>query len=968
MNGLHPRSAPPGRAAACVTGAIVIAVAGVVLSGHSVPAAGSPGGTITTFAGGGAPGDGGAPTQANFGPTSVAMDSSGNLYIADTQNQRIRKIAAGADGAVGEIGSNGALADTDDTITTVAGSGQICTTSGKRCGDGGPALSAALAFPEGVAVDAAGNIYVADASSNSIRFVCEEATVCAVAGGIDVAAGTIATIAGNGTAGFNGDGPATSSELQGLTGIALDAAGNLFIADTHNQRIRELCLQAAPCATYAGTIAPGSLLTVAGTGVLLDSGDGGPGTSAGVELPLGVAVDASENVYVTTGAHEVREVADVAAGGTITTLASGDLICKSTDILCFPRGIGLRTAPGGSPSLYVTDTFKNGVVQLNLSTLALSTFAGSGTSGMSGDGGPATSADLAAPYGVVAAPSGSVYVGDFLNDNIREVSSAGVIDTVAGSPMPAAVGLGDGGAAAQGQLSVGNLAPKSGGMASFGGSIDVADTGHNLVRQVNGGVITTFAGEQNAGTQIAGDGGPAAKATLDGPEGVAFDSAGDLYIADTQFGLVRRVDATSGTLTTVAGVISAGHSVQGYNGDGAGTATELDFPTSVAADQVTGDVYIADTGNGLVRKLTPAGALTTVAGSVTSAGQPSQGYSGDGGAATQAQLNEPTGLGVDPDGNVFIADTGNDVIREVTLAGVISTVAGSFSAGPGFSGDGSPATSAQLNSPLDVAVDSGGNLYIADSANNAIRFVCIVATKCTSGSTVLPQGIIATLGGSGSGVSGFSGDGGASSAALLSRPSAVTVDASGNVYTADSQNNRIREIADPVSYTAPVPVPRPTPAPTPTPTATPTTTLLPAVPGSDASGFGGDAGSSVGVDRRGGTAGVLGSVLSGLERTGLPQLAARPAPSPTPSASPAASPRPSTSPAAGSGRGPGPPGVARGLAVPTAGLSWWLAAAILGAAVLGAVAGTLFWRWRRPAAAPIAEPSDPESGPRLRQR
>lgn len=935
MSRLRGQRSRSGLVAAC--SAAAIAIAALVLTGHAVPAA-TTAGTITTFAGGGAPGDGGAPTLANFAPTSIAMDHSGALYITDTQNQRIRRISPGPDGVVGSVGTDAKLSDTDDTITTVAGDGQPCTTAGSKCGDGGPALSAALGFPEGVAVDAAGNVYISDSSTNSIRFVCEHSAACSVAGGVTVAPGAIATLAGNGTAGFR-DGVATTAEFQGPTGIALDPAGNLFVADTHNQRVREICLQPAACTTYAGSIASGSVLTVAGTGLVLDSGDSGPGTSAGVELPMAVAVDGSDNVYVTTGGHDVRKVSAVASSGTVTTLASGDLICRSTDTLCFPRGISVGTV--GSPSLYLADTFKDDVAKLDLTTSAVTMFAGSGTQGNSGDGGSAASADFGTPYGVVSAPSGAAYIADFSNDNIREVTNTGVVATVAGSPVPAAVGLGDGGPAAQAQLSIGGLAPASGGVASFGGAVYVADTGHSIVRKVDGtGLITTAAGAQDAGASFFGDGGPAAKATLNQPEGVAFDSAGDLYIADTRFGLIRRVDAASGNISTVAGVVTSGNPVPGYNGDGAATSTQLSSPASVAVDQVTGDVYIADSGNGLVRKLSN-GQITTVAGLATN-GQPQEGYSGDGGAATKAELNEPTGLAVDPSGNLFIADTDNNVIREVTLEGVISTVAGSFSAGPGDPAGGGAATAAALNHPLGVAADSGGNLYIADTGNNTLRFVCMDASICASGSLTVQQGSITTLAGSSTGSPGFSGDGGAAASGLMSQPSAVAVDSSGTVFAADSQNGRIRQIADPVSYTAPPPAPRPTPTPTPTPTATPTST---------ASGEGGDqspANGNTGADTSGlgqtSGADLLGNRVLGRTGPAAPATAA-PATTAVPSPHPSSSP----SPAAGSAPGPGGAGAA-GLKAPSAPFPWWIAVAILAAALLGASGATIVWRWRRPPA------------------
>ncbi len=242
-------------------------------------------------------------------------------------------------------------------------------------------------------------------------------------------------------------------------------------------------------------------------------------------------------------------------------------------------------------------------------------------------------------------------------------------------------------------------------------------------------------------------------AALNQPYGVTPDSAGNLYIADDQNNRIRKV--SGGTITTVAGI-----GTMGFSGDGGpATSALLYIPHGVAADSA-GNLYIADTGNLRVRKVS-GGTITTVAGNGTVS------FSGDGGPATSASINIPYGVAVDSAGNLYIADTGNNRIRKVS-GGTITTVAGNGTAS--FSGDGGPATSASINEPWAVAVDSAGNLYIADYANNRIRKV--------SGGTITTV--------AGNGVVGFSGDGGPATNALLGYPEGVAVDSAGNLYISDS--------------------------------------------------------------------------------------------------------------------------------------------------------------------------------------
>ncbi|HEY1653061.1 MAG TPA: hypothetical protein VGG09_14350 [Acidimicrobiales bacterium] len=339
------------------------------------------------------------------------------------------------------------------------------------------------------------------------------------------------------------------------------------------------------------------------------------------------------------------------------------------------------------------------------------------------------------------------------------------------------------------------------GVVAANGTIDVSNTADNVVASIVGTVTTTIAGSYEA-TGESGDGGPAAAATLDNPTGLATDKAGDLFIADTEDNVVREI-TPDGVIHLVAGDGVEGNRASG----GPAVHAQLDSPQGVAVN-AKGDVFIADTYNNVVREVTPQGFISTYAGD----GIP--GYRGDNGPASRAELTSPTGLALDALGNLYIADSGNNVIRRVSTSGVITTVAGNVAADQssdglgGFSGDGGPATSARLNSPEGIALDQAGDLFIADTFNNAIREV-------TSGGTI--STIVDTTAAKGS-----SGNGGPAASAKLNTPFAVSVDAStADLYIGDTSNSKVRVVTGftvPTTVaggpTAPAPPTPPTP-PTP---------------------------------------------------------------------------------------------------------------------------------------------------------
>lgn len=335
----------------------------------------------------------------------------------------------------------------------------------------------------------------------------------------------------------------------------------------------------------------------------------------------------------------------------------------------------------------------------------ITTIAGNGSSVYSGDGGPATAAGMNTPVEMFADPAGNVYIADQFNHRIRKVDTHGTITTVAGTGSQGFSG--DGGPATAAQINT-----PIGVFVDVGGNVLISDVGNQRIRKIDThGVITTVAG--NGGKGYGGDGGPATQASFFNPVRAVEDTAGNIYIADQSNHRVRKVD-TNGIVTTIAGT-----GVMGFSGDGGPAASAmLNNPTAVALGP-GGNLYFADQFNHRIRRVDPGGTITTIAGTGAA------GFSGDGGAATSAELNYPGGLVVDSSNNVFLSDDVNNRVREVASSGVITTVAGNGSVG--FSGDGGPATAAQLNATFGVALDGAGDLLLGDSMNNRIRKVAAIS-------------------------------------------------------------------------------------------------------------------------------------------------------------------------------------------------------------------------------------------------
>jgi sugar lactone lactonase YvrE len=669
----------------------------------------------------------------------------------------------------------------------------ISTFAGGGAGDGIVATNASLSGPTGLALDAAGDLFIADPGEHRVRKV-----------GLN---GIITTVAGNGAEGYglndSGDGnPATEIALGNPMNVAVDSSGNLFIAELiyggyfDFGRVRKVSTN-------------GIISTVAGGGVNAH-GDGANATNVAFRPLYSIAVDVGGNLFV--GEDRVYRVS---TNGIISSVAGG-----GTN---YPGNGGLATnaqlnavhglAADAFGNLFIADTFNNRICKVDTNGL-LSTVAGNGTFGYCGDGGAATNASLANPSGLALDLFGNLFFLDVQDNSVRRVSTNGLITTVAGYGNPTNTFYGDGGAATNAGLALGfaSLAFDS------AGNLFIADTGNNRVRRVDTSeIITTVAG---GGTGFSGDGGAATNASLASPHAVAFDESGNLFIADTSNNRISRVDA-EGIITTVAGNGSYGSSGDG----GAATNASLAAPSSIAFDRL-GNLFIADTGNNRISKVDTKGVITSVAGGSTN------GFFGDGGLATNAILNSPQGVALDGFGNLFIADSGNNRIRKVDLNSIITTVAGGDT--NGFSGDGGPATNATLAYPLGIASDDAGNIFIADSSNNRIRRVDtngIITTVAGGGKyggymngdpailnspaavgidgfgnlfiadtwnnrirMVTPSGIIDTV--VGGGVNTYLGDGGPAYDAILNSPHGVAVDASGKLFIADTFDNRIRKVAD----------------------------------------------------------------------------------------------------------------------------------------------------------------------------
>jgi sugar lactone lactonase YvrE len=665
-------------------------------------------GVISTVAGkssSGFSGDGGAATNASlYRPQSLAMDGNGNLFIADAYNYRVRQV------------------DVYGVITTIAGNG-----STSFSGDNGVATNAGM-NPFGVSVDGYGDVLIADRSNSRIRRVDPY--------------GIITTVAGTNSYGYGGDGvAATNALLYYPSGVAMDGYGRILIADTYNNRIRRFGqgptlvldrLTAADAGNYTLVVnsSYGSVTSVVATLTVLlpptiiippASQTIGLGSNATFAVTLmGTEPLAYQwqfngtNLMNQTGQFLNLTNVQWSDGGNYQVVITNNYGSITSAVATMT--VGLPPAITGQPTNQIVLVGSNGQLSVvvtgdgpftyqwrlngtNLPPIITTVGGTNGSAGYSGDGGMATNAKLNFPEGVAIDAAGNLFIADYSNNRIRKVDTNGIITTTAGT-----------------------------------------------------------------GTQgNSGNGGLAVNATLNGPAGVTFDAYGNLYISEDRNGDVRRVD-TNGIITRVAGTGTVGTS----NDGGQATNSALYRVTGAALDG-NGNLYINESAHCHIRKVGTNGIITTVAGNTDFI---TGGFSGDGGLATNAQLNAPYGIALDSPGNLFIADTANNRVRKVDTHGIINTVVG----GGSSSSDGLLGTNTLLSYPYGVGLDRYNNLFI------------------TTGSRVRKMdtnGIMTTVAGGGN---SNPGDCGPATSAQLGSPRGVGFDTQGNLYIADTGYNRIRKV------------------------------------------------------------------------------------------------------------------------------------------------------------------------------
>jgi sugar lactone lactonase YvrE len=539
-------------------------------------------------------------------------------------------------------------------------------------GDGAAATSARLNGPKGVAIAADGTVYIADTGNHRIRKVTPT--------------GLISTVAGAGTCGSAGDGlDATLAQLCSPDDVALLAGGVVAIADTGNHRVRRVD-------------ATNVISTMAGTGTMGTTGDGGPATAAQLLAPTALAFDGTDSLFLVTGAR-VRRVR-LSTGNIDTYAGNGTLTTTVTDgVPATSVGFGLLTAIDWSAGgLLLADSAAQRVRLVRATTGLLETVAGAGL-GATGVGGVATRALVETPVGLGFAADGTVYVTT--GHAVMKVTPSGLWEVVAGRRDEAGA-TGDGGPALAARFS-----SPDGLAVGPDGSLYVADTGNHRIRRISpSGVVSTVAGTGVAG--FSGDEGPGLSAQLSSPRGVAVDGEGLLYIADTGNHRIRRLES-DGRISTLAGT-----GVAGFAGDGSGArAMVMNGPADVAVSP-SGDVFIADSGNGRVRRIAVTGRVSTTLGGGRTCPTP------PGSPPTQACLTLPTGVFATAAG-VYVTDAQAGRVWLVDDAGLLSLVAGS--GGATFSGDSTSATQASLRQPRRAGVMASGVVLIADTGNSRLRSV-----------------------------------------------------------------------------------------------------------------------------------------------------------------------------------------------------------------------------------------------------
>ncbi len=747
-------------------------------TGSSTVRAITPTGAVRTVAGLASVGssDGTGPTARFQKPFGIAVDGLGTLYVADQLNNTIRKItAAGA-------------------VRTLAG-----IVDGRVGYANGPGVVARFWWPFSLTVDGAGNVFVADKMNNVIRKVTAEGVASLFAGKpFGPASGILAV--GDQNPGGSADGPALSAEFYGPAGVAVDGAGNVYVADQQNATIRKVS-------------STGTVTTLAGAAGAIGNADG-PGAAARFNMPTGITVDGAGNLFVAD--QENCTIRKITPAGIVTTVAGLAGSAGSTDGVGTaarfnrPTSVAVDSANNLYVADYVNDTIRLITPSGNVTTLAgFAGINGLGHGEWSSPGfadGVGALARFDSPSAVAVDDFGNVYIVDRENNTVRKgfpgVSAPPPAPTAGGATTVTYDGFGANWTAVAGaqgyRLDVSRTSDFSDYAPGyenldvgttrtlFVGGLAANTTYYYRVRAYNAGstsgnsatitvttaslppspayaplAVTTLAG-QVGGTGAADGSGTAAR--FNSPTAVAVDATGSVYLADTDNHTIRKFVPSTGAVSTLAGLAG----VSGSD-DGTGSAARFDQPAGTAVDGA-GNVYVADTLNHTIRRITAGGVVTTVAGLAGSGGSVD-------GAGSLARFCGPQGLAVDAQGRLYVADTNNDTIRRIDLSsGAVTTIAGS----PGQPGAVNAfGSAARLNAPSGIAVNAAGVLFIADTDNHAIRVFDPI------------DGGVGTLAGS-EGRSGSTD--GTRGSARFCYPSDVTVTATGIVYVADTNNHTIRSI------------------------------------------------------------------------------------------------------------------------------------------------------------------------------
>lgn len=687
--------------------------------------------TMQAYVGTSVPPSGRAALSWAMAPSALALDSENRLYVADSAGSQVYRV------------------ENSGVLTRIAGNGLK-----GNSGDGGPATSASLNKPEGLAFDAAGNLYIADSGAHVIRMVDGSGNISRFAG------------TGSGTAGGDGQAPASVS-LKGPKGLAFNANGDLLIAEAGASRVRFVPKAAG---TYFGkSMQAGLMYTIAGTGVFdsqigqIFPEGGGSATAIPLSYPYAVAFGPSGSVYFSDSSSSL--ILRVTSAGHMNRAAGwapwgyqGDGGPPLQARLNQPQGIALDS----SNNLYIADRGNNRLRRVVSNVI--STYAGNGASGYSGDGGALTSAQVSGLGAMVFDSTGVLYVVD--GTRVRKISG-GTFSTIAGTGSTTYSG--DGGLGSAAQINSPGAVTRD-----AAGDIYFADAYNYRIRKISAasGVITTIAGNGNYGH--AGDGQAAISASFEGMSAIAVDSTGAVYVTDSDACRIRKI--SGGVITTAVGT---GAASSGANGTVA-TSCAVAYPYGVAVD-AEDNLYFADSDLSAIRMVpkqdgTYFGIAMTAGRVYTVAGNGTAGSTGDNGAPTSASLNYPTAVAFDTTGNMLILEySGNRVRMVAKVAGTYYGKAMTANRIYTVAGDG---TTGVFSSPNGLAVDAANNVFIADTNNHRIR-------RLTS------DGTLTTV--AGTGTLGYSGDGGAATSAALSGPYSVTVTSDGALVIADSGNHRLRK-------------------------------------------------------------------------------------------------------------------------------------------------------------------------------